>query len=252
MFNILVVEDNKDLRELFVATLTNAGFNCFQASDGEEALEIFDKEYVDLMIADIMMPVMDGLQMCRELKADAETSHIPVILLTARTTPEDRVDCYEAGADGYIAKPFELNVLKARIESFLRLRRKRQQEYRADDNIAPTQLQMSALDKAFMDKAIKEIENHIDNEKYDIGQMAEAVCMSKSTLYRKIKSLTDMSPVEFLRSMRLKKSHRMITEQLDTSISEIASACGFSTLRYFSKCFKEEYGVAPSELRKNK
>lgn len=109
---------------------------------------------------------------------------------------------------------------------------------------------MSTLDKKFMDKATKEIESHIDDEDYDIGQLAEAVCMSKSTLYRKIKSLTDMSPVEFLRTMRLKKSHRMLTEQPDLSISEIASSCGFSTLRYFSKCFKEEYGMAPSEIRK--
>ena len=248
---ILIVEDNDELLTL-MQRIFSRYHTVLTATNGREGLDFARSEQPDIIVSDVMMPVMDGLQMCRELKADAETSHIPVILLTARTTPEDRVDCYEAGADGYIAKPFELNVLKARIESFLRLRRKRQQEYRADDNIAPTQLQMSALDKAFMDKAIKEIENHIDNEKYDIGQMAEAVCMSKSTLYRKIKSLTDMSPVEFLRSMRLKKSHRMITEQLDTSISEIASACGFSTLRYFSKCFKEEYGVAPSELRKNK
>ena len=246
---MLIVEDNEELLTL-MQRIFSRYHTVLTATNGSEGLDMARTEHPDIIVSDVMMPVMDGLEMCRQLKADAETSHIPVILLTARATTEDRVECYEAGADGYIAKPFELSVLKARIENFLRQRHERQKEYRADDHASTTQLQMSTLDKKFMDKTIKEIESHIDDEDYDIGQLAEAVCMSKSTLYRKIKSLTDMSPVEFLRTMRLKKSHRMLTENPDLSISEIASSCGFSTLRYFSKCFKEEYGMAPSELRK--
>lgn len=246
---MLIVEDNTELLEV-MKRIFSRYHNVLTAQNGEQGVALAKDEQPDIIVSDVMMPVMDGLEMCRRLKSDAETSHIPVILLTARTTADDRIECYEAGADGYIAKPFDIDVLKARIENFLRQRRERQQAYRSADTTDTVELQMSALDKKFMEKATKEVESHISDEDYDIGQLADAVCMSKSTLYRKIKSLTGMSPVELLRSMRLKKSLKMLNESPDTSISEIADACGFSTLRYFSRCFKEEYGMAPSEMRK--
>ena len=250
-WKMLIVEDNSELLEI-MRRVFSCYHNVLTARNGEEAMAVVAAEQPDIIVSDVMMPVMDGLEMCRRLKADEETSHIPIILLTACTASEDRIECYEAGADGYIAKPFELDVLKARIESFLRQRHERQRAYRSAETADAGKLQMSALDKKFMEKATKEVEAHLSDEDYDIGQLADAVCMSKSTLYRKIKSLTDMSPVEFLRSMRLKKSLRMINDDLDASISEIADACGFASVRYFSRCFKDEYGTTPSEMRKAK
>ena len=246
---MLIVEDNDELLAIMRRVFSRY-HNVLTARNGEEAMAIVAADQPDIIVSDVMMPVMDGLEMCRRLKADPETSHIPIILLTARATTDDRIECYEAGADGYIAKPFELDVLKARIESFLRQRHERQRAYRSAGTADTGKLQMSALDKKFMEKATSEVEAHLADEDYDIGQLADAVCMSKSTLYRKIKSLTDMSPVEFLRSMRLKKSLGMINDDPDASISEIADACGFSSVRYFSRCFKDEYGVTPSEMKK--
>lgn len=247
---MLIVEDNDELLEIMRRVFSHY-HNVLTARNGEEAMGVVASDQPDIIVSDVMMPVMDGLEMCRRMKADAETSHIPIILLTARSTAADRIECYEAGADGYIAKPFELDVLKARIEGFLRQRHERQQAYRTADTADTGKLQMSVIDKMFMEKATREVETHLSDEDYDIGQLADAVCMSKSTLYRKIKSLTDMSPVEFLRSMRMKKSLRLINESPEISISEVADACGFSSVRYFSRCFKEEYGVTPSEMRKN-
>lgn len=246
---MLIVEDNDELLTVMRRVFSRY-HDVLTARNGKEAMDIVAAEQPDIIVSDVMMPVMDGLEMCRRLKADAETSHIPIILLTARTTATDRIECYEAGADGYIAKPFELDVLKARIDNFLRQRHERQQAYRTADTLDTGKLQMSALDKKFMEKVTKEVESRLSDEDYDIGQLAEAVCMSKSTLYRKIKSLTDMSPVEFLRSTRLKKSLRMMKEDSGISISEIADACGFSSVRYFSRCFKDEYGITPSEMKK--
>lgn len=265
------------------------------------------------------MPVMDGLELCRKLKTDINTSHIPLILLTARNTPEDRVECYEAGADGYIAKPFELPVLKARVDNFLRVRKERQERFRtslvAQQNGArndaellhgrhgrqemeeissnlqgdvviekrePTalaggvandkprgkgekdewsangvggfscgleKLNLSSLDKKALDKALALIEEHLDDDTFDVGQMADAMFMSKTSLYRKIKSLTGLSPVEFIRNIRLKRAYQML-QQDDVTISDVAYACGFSTQRYFSTCFKTESGITPTELKR--
>ena len=205
----------------------------------------------DLVISDIMMPVMDGLQLCEKLKADIETSHIPVILLTARSTPEDRVECYEAGADGYISKPFELDVLKARIDNFLKVKHEKQIAFREDKDAKTEKLEISPLDSRMLNKAIADIEAHLSDESYDVIKLSEKMFMSKSTLYRKIKGTTGLSPVEFIRNIRLKKAYEMLGKG-EKSITDIAFACGFSTLRYFSKCFKEEFGITPTDFKTGK
>ena len=266
---ILIVEDNDELRQLMVRIFSRY-HKVTSAANGEEALKMIAEDEPDIIVSDVMMPVMDGLEMCRKLKNDINTSHIPLILLTARNTPEDRVECYEAGADGYISKPFELPVLKARIDNFLRLRHERQQQFRltldtttagstecmtdskdmdkGDNDAGTNQLDMSALDRQVLDKALQLIDEHLGDDTFDVGQMADAMFMSKSSLYRKIKSLTDMSPVEFIRNIRLKRAYQMLQQEGQT-VSDVAYACGFSTPRYFSTCFKNEFGITPTELK---
>ena len=246
---ILIVEDNDELLTLMERIFARY-HRIVKASNGHEALEVMKTKEPDLIISDVMMPVMDGLTLCRQLKGDVDTSHIPVILLTARNTPEDRAECYDAGADGYVAKPFELNVLKARIDNFLRTRNKQQTEFRTDEKVEPDKLELSSLDKKILDKSIALIEQHLADEDFDVVNLADEMCMSKSTLYRKIKAITGLSPVEFIRNIRLKHAYQMLQTE-EKSITDIAFACGFSTLRYFSKCFKEEFGITPTDLRKN-
>ena len=300
---LLIVEDNDELRGLMVRIFARY-HQVDSAENGEVALKKIRENEPDIIISDVMMPVMDGLQLCRQLKNDVETSHIPVILLTARNQPEDRVECYEAGADGYIAKPFELPVLKARIDNFLRLRKERQEQFRttlvggcsakevptekysAVDGSVPNhnvlaadvqqqvlsasvvsesvglnvvdkeeqvpgidKLEMSPLDKKVFDKALSLIEEHLSDEEFNVDMMADAMFMSKSSLYRKIKSLTGLSPVEFIRNIRLKRAYQMLQKE-DVTITDVAYACGFSTPRYFSTCFKNEFGVTPTEFKK--
>lgn len=293
---LLIVEDNVELRSLMVRIFARY-HQVDSAEDGAEALKKIQANEPDIIISDVMMPVMDGLELCRKLKNDLNTSHIPLILLTARNTPEDRVECYEAGADGYIAKPFELPVLKARIDNFLRLRQERQEMFRttlvksaesssassavgtenvganvealsirpsideklkkermdseqkAESAAGLDKLEMSALDKKALDKALALIDEHLNDDSFDVNQMADAMFMSKSSLYRKIKSLTGLSPVEFIRNIRLKRAYQMLLDE-EKTITDVAYACGFSTPRYFSTCFKNEFGVTPTEFKK--
>jgi AraC-like DNA-binding protein len=196
----------------------------------------------------VMMPEMDGLELCHHLKSDIKTSHIPIILLTARTTPEDRVACYDAGTDGYIAKPFELKVLKARIDNFLKMKHEKQREFRKGGMQNADELGISDMDKKFIKDAVALIESNIDNDGLDVNFIAGKLLVSNSSLYRKIKSISGMSPVEFIRSIRLKHAYELLM-QGNKTITEIAYECGFSTSRYFSTCFKAEFGVTPTEIK---
>ena len=190
---------------------------------------------------------MDGLTMCGKLKSDIKTSHIPLILLTAKSRTEDRVECYKAGADGYIAKPFELKVLEARIENFLSNKASRQLKFQNEPDATVTELEMSPLDKSFIDKIVSVIEQNLTDSGFDIDRLAESANMSRSAFYRKIKVITGMSPVEFLRSTKLKKAYELL-KQGELNISQVAYASGFSNPKYFSTCFKEQFGMSPSEV----
>lgn len=245
---MLIVEDNVELRHLMVGIFQRY-HRVEEAENGEEALRKIRANQPDIVISDVMMPVMDGLELCRTLKNDIDTSHIPVILLTARSTASDRVECYNAGADGYIAKPFELSVLKARIDSFLRQKSQRQQEFKEDKQPEPEKLEMSPLDKKFIDECITLIDGCLGDENFDVNQMAEKMCMSKSSLYRKIKSLSGLSPIEFIRNIRLKRAYELLSKG-ELNITEVAYRCGFSTPRYFSTCFKAEFGTTPTDFKK--
>lgn len=246
---LLLVEDNEELLTL-MRRMFSQKYNVLTAKNGIEALDVIDKNDIDIIISDVMMPEMDGLTMCGKLKSDIKTSHIPLILLTAKSRTEDRVECYKAGADGYIAKPFELKVLEARIENFLSNKAIRQQKFQNEPDATLTELEMSPLDKSFIDKIVSVIDQNLTDPGFDIDRLAESVNMSRSAFYRKIKVITGMSPVEFMRSTKLKKAYEML-KQGGMNISEVAYASGFSNPKYFSTCFKEQFGMSPSEVSRS-
>lgn len=245
---MLIVEDNEELLDLMYHIFSRHR-QVLIAHNGVEAMEVIQKKEVDIIISDVMMPEMDGLELCRQLKQDIKTSHIPIILLTARNSADDRVECYKAGADGYIAKPFELKVLEARVENFLAQKRIRQEEFRTAGKPASEKLELSALDRTFLDKVIAYISENMENSELDVNELSDKLCMSKSTLYRKIKSMSGLSPVELIRNIRLKHAYQLLQEG-GLSIMDVTFACGFSNPKYFSTCFKEQFGVTPKELQK--
>lgn len=251
---ILTVEDNDDIRE-YIATSFSNQYRVITAINGKEGLEQAQKHIPDIIISDIMMPVMDGIELCKQVKADIRTSHIPVILLTAKDSIQDKEEGYESGADSYLTKPFSAKLLNSRVHNLLESRRKlahlianRTRELKPSDNTQDT-MKLNKLDEDFLNKFTNIVEENIEVEKLDMSFMTDKMNMSHSTLYRKIKSLTGMSGNEFIRKIRLKNSLRLLMEE-GLNISEAAYASGFNDLGYFRSCFREEYGMAPSEYIK--
>ncbi|MDR1203308.1 MAG: response regulator [Tannerellaceae bacterium] len=247
---ILLVEDNKELLELMMNILSKH-YNILAAKNGIEALNCVKENKTDIIISDVMMPEMDGLELCREIKKDLKTSHIPIILLTAKNNTQDRIDCYNAGADGYITKPFDLKVLEARINNFIATKKVQQKEFKSDVNINLSTLNFPSIDEQFLTNAIKIIENNLLEPDFDVITLSEKLNMSKSSLYRKLKGMTDLSPSDFIRNIRLKQACLLLKNKTIT-ISEIAYAVGFSDPKYFSLCFKNEFNMTPSEFQKGR
>ncbi|TFD99060.1 response regulator transcription factor [Dysgonomonas capnocytophagoides] len=225
-------------------------YDVIPSRNGNQALALIKENDIDIVISDIMMPEMDGLELCRTLKSDIEISHIPVILLTAKNRTEDRIECYNAGADGYITKPFELKVLEARINSFITYKKAKQQKFQSNKEINISTLDYPSLDEEFLQKAIRIIEQHLSDSEFDVAIFAEKLHLSKSSLYRKIKTMTGLSPVEFTRNIRLKHACQILQNQ-SLPISEVAYTVGFSDPNYFTLCFKAEFNITPTDYRKN-
>ena len=254
---ILVVEDNDDIRE-YIASSFSSNYRIITAINGKEGLEQALNQIPDIIISDIMMPEMDGIELCKLVKEDIRTSHIPVILLTAKDSIQDKEEGYESGADSYLTKPFSAKLLNSRVHNLLESRKKlalivanRTKELKPEQQ--EETIKLNKLDEEFLTKFTTIVEENIDMEKMDMSFMMEKMNMSHSTLYRKIKSLTGMSGNELIRKIRLKNSLRLLMEE-GHNISEAAYASGFNDLGYFRSCFREEYGMAPSEyirLRKS-
>ncbi len=242
---VLLVEDNHDLRQYMKSELANQ-FAILEAANGEEGLGIASKRIPDLIVTDIMMPVMDGMTMVKNLKEDERTSHIPTILLTARDDSESKIACFEKGAEQYVIKPFEINELIARIKSLLaqneRLRKKFSREFVLQPSGAP----LGNKDMEFLDKLVHVIENNIDNESFTVEHLQSNIGMSRMQLHRKLKALTNQSASDFIRSIRLKRAAQIL-KQPGMQVAEAAYLSGFNHMSYFAKCFKEQFGVLPSE-----
>ena len=247
--HLLLVEDNEELLYLMEKILSRQ-YHVLVAKNGLEALDIIKDNEIDIIISDVMMPEMDGLELCRNIKSNLETCHIPVILLTAKNTAEDRIECYNAGADGYISKPFELKILEARINNFIIYKKSKQEEFRTNVEVDIDSLETSSIDKDFLDKVVSVIESNMVKGDFDVVQLADALAVSKSTLYRKMKIATGLSPIEFIRNIRLKYGSQLLKNK-SMSIAEVAYECGFSNPKYFATCFKEDFGVTPKEYQKS-
>ena len=250
---ILVVEDNDDIRE-YISTSFSSNYRILLAADGKEGLEQAQKFIPDLIISDIMMPVMDGIELCKKIKEDVCTSHIPIILLTAKDSIQDKEEGYESGADSYLTKPFSAKLLNSRVHNLLESRKKlarlitsHTRELKPDNEQEP--MNLNKLDADFLNRFTSIVEENIELDKLDMAFVRDKMHMSHSTLYRKIKGLTGLSGNEFIRKIRLKHSLRLLTEER-FNISEAAYASGFNDLGYFRSCFKEEYGMVPSEYIK--
>ena len=248
---ILIIEDNQDIRD-YIQDNFAEDFLVLNADNGKTGLELAFKNMPDIIISDIMMPEMSGLELCAKLKADIRTSHIPVILLTAKTSLEDKAEGYSAGADSYITKPFSASLLKSRVSNLLESRRKLAVQMINSKLYKQTLLSesISKLDNEFLEKLTKIIKDNISSEKMDIEFIAQQVNMSHSTLYRKIRALTGFSINEFIRKIKMKHAEDLLLTGKYT-ISEIAFHVGINSIPYFRQCFKEEFGMVPSEYIKN-
>ncbi|MCU0344911.1 MAG: ATP-binding protein, partial [Ignavibacterium sp.] len=246
---LLIVEDNSDVRKYIISHLEK-NYRIQEAVDGEDGLKEAFNHIPDLIISDVMMPKMDGFELCNKLKTDERTSHIPIIMLTAKATSQDKISGYETGADDYIMKPFDAAELKVRIKNLIEIRRRLQEKFtKADFVIKRGEIKINRLDEKFIEKLMNIIEKHISEENFTIEEFESEIAMSKSQIYRKLKALTGKSPSRFVRSVRLSKARKMILEK-QTTISEIAYSTGFGSPAYFTRCFKEEYGYSPSEIIK--
>ncbi|MFT4071089.1 MAG: two-component regulator propeller domain-containing protein [Dysgonamonadaceae bacterium] len=243
--SILYIEDNKDLRELMKSILKHK-YNVYLAENGKEGLNMLNQYIIDIIICDIMMPQMDGMEFCYQVKNNIETDHIPIIMLTAKNNPEDQIKCYQAGVDSFIPKPFDRDVLYARISNLIQTRKKRQLTFKNNMDINISDLDYQTMDEQFLKKAIECIERGINNAEFDIPQMAKELNVSKSTLNRKLRIITGLTPLEFVRNIKLKHACRLLKKK-SISISDVAYATGFNQPKYFSKCFKDEFGITPTE-----
>lgn len=244
--SLLLIEDNEDLLHLMVRLLS-PNYKLFTATTGKEGLEIIGQEDIDLIVSDIMMPEMDGIEFCKQMKGSLETSHIPIVLLTAKNREEDRAEAYDAGADGFITKPFNLSVLHARINNLLKQKERVSGDFKKQLVFETNELNYTSIDENFLQQAIDCVNRHLSDPDFDQQMFLDEMGTSKSTLYRKLKSLTGLNSSAFIRNIRLKAACRIMEEKRHIRVSELAYAVGFNDPKYFSVCFKKEFGMQPSE-----
>lgn len=245
---IMVVDDNKDFREYLVGELSSE-YEVLSASDGAICLEKLKSCDPEVIICDVMMPNMDGFEVTKAIKSNIETSHIPVILLSARTSEDIRLEGYETGADAYLTKPFKLDLLQARIRNLIEERRRRIASFSREEEIKPSDVTITTIDQKLMTRIMESVEKNMDNAEYSVEELSSDVGMHRMNLYRKIQSLAGMTPSEFIRTMRLKRAAQLLRDDPNLSVSEVSDMVGFNTQKYFTKYFKEMFGVTPSQFR---
>lgn len=246
--SILLVEDNKEVR-VFIKEIFKDDFNIFEAKNGKDGVNLAKANSIDLIISDVMMPIMDGIEMCSILKTNLVTSHIPIILLTAKTSSKAQETGYKTGADIYITKPFDSNVLELQVNNLLTSRKNMILKYKKDIILTPKELAVTSTDEEFLKKAFNIVEENITNTGFNTQIFGELMGMSRTMLYTKLKVLTGQSLSEFIRTIRLKKAGQLL-QLTYMNVSEIAFEVGFSDLKYFRKCFKEVFKETPSGYRK--
>jgi signal transduction histidine kinase/ligand-binding sensor domain-containing protein/DNA-binding response OmpR family regulator len=245
---LLVVDDNADVR-FFVRSHFEPDFKVLEAPDGKEGLSLALKHIPDIVISDVLMPVMGGNELCKKLKKDEKTSHIPVILLTALSSKNHKLEGAIVGADDYITKPFDIIFLKTKVENLLMLRNTLKQKYSGEMILGPRKITLDSPDERFLHKTIGVIEQNISDPEFDIVKLSVDVGVSRTQMYRKLAALTDMTVREFIKNIRLKRAAQLL-EQNSLNVSEVAFAVGFKDLSHFRKCFRQEFGMSATEYNK--
>ena len=245
--SLLIVEDNAQVRA-YVASIFEPYFALWLAADGQEGLAMAQAQSPDLIISDVMMPNMDGINLCSQLKSRVETSHIPVVLLTARTGQIFRVEGLETGADAYLTKPFSPYELQLKVHNLLTARRRIRERFHSVLKLEPGEITVTSTDQAFLTKAMAIVEAQMDNPDFTVEDFARELAVSRPLLFTKLKAITSQTPNNFVKSLRLKRSAHLLT-QSDWGVADIAYQVGFRDARYFSKCFQKEFGETPSAYR---
>lgn len=245
---MLIVEDNASLREM-LAGLFEPYYEVITAPDGEEGLQKAQEVMPDIIISDIMMPKMTGIELCRQIKANFETCHIPVVLLTARTAIEHTIEGLRIGADDYITKPFNVSLLISRCNNLVNSRRVLQEKFSRQPQTQVQMLATNPMDKDLLDRTVAIIEKNLDNSEYSLSDLIKELYISRTNFFTKIKAITGQTPNEFILTIRLKKAAWMLKHELYLSVTEVSERTGFSSQRYFSRCFKDMYGISPLYYR---
>ena len=245
---VLIVDDSAELRE-YLTQLLSSKYNIITAKDGLEGYEKAISEQPDLVLTDVVMPQVNGLELCRKIKENTNTSHIPVILISARDLPVYKMEGYQMLADDYVTKPFHAELLVSRIDNLIRQRECMRQSFRTQVNLEPSAVTATPVDEKFIRSCIENIEEHIGEADYGVDELCQNVGYSRPQLYRKIKSITGLSAIQFLRSIRLKRAAQLLSSGSGMSVSEVMYAVGFNNISYFSKIFSAEFGVLPKDYK---
>ncbi len=245
-----MIDDNLDIRD-YVRSVLQDEYNVIEAANGQEGLQQAMKYVPDAIICDVMMPVMDGMECCRRLKSEVQTSHIPVMMLTAYAVDEQKIKGYECGADSYISKPFSARLLTVRLRNLIENRRRLQSLFADISNVSLQKTPVAEVDKGFLEKLHRLIEERLSDPDLSVEELGEQIGLSRVQLYRKTKALCGYSPNELLRIARLKKAASLLAST-EKTISEITYEVGFSSPSYFTKCYKEYFGENPTAVLKRK
>ena len=242
----MIVEDNTEMRR-YINKILSDHYQIIEAENGKEGVRKAEEIIPDLIISDVMMPQMDGYELCKRIKSNESTSHIPVILLTAKADHESRLSGLEIGADDYLSKPFDTTELKLIVRNRIEERTNMRERFSREITLEPKHISVSSLDEKFLAKVMAIVEEHMDNENFSIDDFSREAGYSNIQFYRKIKALTDQTPSTFLRTIRLKRAAEMLSVKSD-NVTQIAYSVGFSSLSYFNKCFKEQFGMTPGQF----
>ncbi|MCO6475335.1 MAG: response regulator [Phaeodactylibacter sp.] len=247
---LLIIEDNDDIRN-YLRKIFTPEYRIREALNGKQGWDLAMRYLPALIISDIMMPEMDGIALCKKLKTTLETSHIPIILLTARTSLVFQAEGLETGADDYITKPFNPRLLKLRAQNLIHSRKRLREKFGRPVSIEPHEVTITTPDQDLLQRAIQAVEKHMDDSSFDVNTLAREIGISRPVLYRKLPAITDQTPNEFIRIVRLKRAAQIL-DQADLAVSDVCYRTGFKTPEYFSKCFREFFGVLPSEYARQK
>lgn len=243
---VLIVDDNEEIIE-FISEDLNETYQVLKAANGKEALEILAREAVQLVVSDVMMPLMDGFELCREIKSNFNYSHIPIIMLTAKNTLQSKIQGLELGADAYIEKPFSPEHLQVQIANLIRNRTKIKEYFANSPLVHIKSIAHTKADENFLEKVNDAIYQNIEDKEFDVEKLAKFVNMSRPTLYRKINEISDLSPNELINITRLKKAAELLTEGVH-KIYEISDMVGFSSQTHFGRSFHKQFGMSPTEF----